>query len=252
MRKLLAVLLAAMMLCGMLAVGASAEDDLNHVSRVIEIYEGAHITMHVGENVALKRADGQPLWTLRSYRGSGDPQSLISERLSLNAPTGLALTIFEPDPYTVDSDPSYLLQEYYTSYAPYYVQSVWWAEGSTYHSTPRDSIASIYSTVFTVGPTANTGEFSFELGKITTEFPGQTETETKLFRITVTVVPASGTNPGTDPGTDPGTNPGTDPGIDPGGDPIYNLFSFLPAGIAGVLAAIVRYVFFGWLWGRWL
>jgi len=35
-------------------------------------------------------------------------------------------------------------------------------------------------------------------------------------------------------------------------DPILELLSFLPAGIANVVAAIVRYVFFGWLWGEWL
>jgi hypothetical protein len=53
------------------------------------------------------------------------------------------------------------------------------------------------------------------------------------------------------PGTDPGTNPGTNPGGNP--DPIYDFFgSFLSANIASVLAWIVRYILFGWLWGRWL
>ena len=36
-------------------------------------------------------------------------------------------------------------------------------------------------------------------------------------------------------------------------DKILELFTgFLPEGLANVLAVIVRYVFFGWLWGRWL
>ena len=40
---------------------------------------------------------------------------------------------------------------------------------------------------------------------------------------------------------------------EPGADPIFGLLaSFLPVSVANVAAAIVRYVFFGWLWGRWL
>jgi len=35
-------------------------------------------------------------------------------------------------------------------------------------------------------------------------------------------------------------------------DPFLALFAFLPGGIAGIVAAVVRYVFFGWLWGQWL
>ena len=39
----------------------------------------------------------------------------------------------------------------------------------------------------------------------------------------------------------------------PAPDPILELLSgFLPESIAGVLAVILRYVFFGWLWGQWL
>jgi len=36
-------------------------------------------------------------------------------------------------------------------------------------------------------------------------------------------------------------------------DKIYDFFArFLPAGIAKVFTWIVKYLFFGWLWGRWL
>ena len=36
-------------------------------------------------------------------------------------------------------------------------------------------------------------------------------------------------------------------------DPIFDFFaSFLPEGVANVLTFIVKYIFFGWLWGRWL
>jgi len=40
---------------------------------------------------------------------------------------------------------------------------------------------------------------------------------------------------------------------EPKPDPIFDFFaSFLPEGIAIVLTWIVKIVFFGWLWGRWL
>jgi hypothetical protein len=46
---------------------------------------------------------------------------------------------------------------------------------------------------------------------------------------------------------DPGADPG---GEEPASDPIYDFFaSFMPGNIASILAWIVRYVFFGWLWG---
>jgi len=40
--------------------------------------------------------------------------------------------------------------------------------------------------------------------------------------------------------------------VGPAPDKILELLSFLPEGVANVMAAIVRYVFFGWLWGSWL
>jgi len=40
---------------------------------------------------------------------------------------------------------------------------------------------------------------------------------------------------------------------EPETDPIYDFFAaFLPTGVARVLAWIVRYLLFGWLWGRWI
>jgi len=61
--------------------------------------------------------------------------------------------------------------------------------------------------------------------------------------------------PGTDSGTepDPGTDPGTGGTEEPEADKIFDfLAGFLPVGLANVLAWIVKYVLFGWLWGRWL
>ena len=53
------------------------------------------------------------------------------------------------------------------------------------------------------------------------------------------------------PGGNPVPNPVPGPDADP--DKIYDLFAgFLPASFAKVLTWIVKYVFFGWLWGRWL
>jgi len=49
------------------------------------------------------------------------------------------------------------------------------------------------------------------------------------------------------------TTPDADPEPEPEPDPIFAFFAgFLPAGAANVLTWIVKYVFFGWLWGRWV
>lgn len=64
MKKVLAGLLAAVMLLGVGAVGAvgaAAADDAPAL-RVIEIYNGAHITVKAGEAVLLKMKDGSPIF----------------------------------------------------------------------------------------------------------------------------------------------------------------------------------------------
>jgi len=44
-----------------------------------------------------------------------------------------------------------------------------------------------------------------------------------------------------------------DPDPDPEADKIYDFFaSFLPSALASLLTWIVKYILFGWLWGRWL
>ena len=60
-------------------------------------------------------------------------------------------------------------------------------------------------------------------------------------------------NPNPNPNPDPQPDPKPDPNPNPSADRIFVFFiGFLPEGVANTVTWVVRNVFFGWLWGRWL
>ena len=126
---------------------------------------------------------------------------------------------------------------------------LFWADAAPYLLTDEEFAA------FAAVPAPDVSTFYFEIlrnllgeGKLA---EATAATEEFADRCKQWLIDAGILEPDPGPGPGPGPNPNPDPDPDP--DPIFDFFaSFLPEGVANVLTFIVKYIFFGWLWGRWL
>jgi len=257
MKKLLAVLLAAMVLCGVLAVGASA--------MTMEEYEAAEETVNLAYAAWFSASGFNEKYGAATDAQRESLMALLSATVSPLWDAMVDALAAEPTDYdaVLAARKAFLAQGILvrsTFFNLYVSDSLWDLLGGnpskiTYILTynlqdgtggPAQQTDIAENTTTTLGTTVPTKE-----GYI---FKGWSATPDGATSITSIVMDDNKTvyailEPVSVPDPDP--DPDADPDPDP--DPIFVfLVSFLPEGIANVAAVIVRYVFFGWLWGRWL